>query len=117
MAYRGSVTRLPVGMLGLSGSRNPTQLQAGNFKTCEGVSLDGGLIQKLGGVNKQNAVALGAPSIILAGINYSPLSSVTRDAVFLTSGTVRKDSGTNTFSTVTSDPAWSPQIALRLHTS
>jgi hypothetical protein len=99
MAYRGSVTRLPVGMLGLSGSRNPTQLQAGNFKTCEGVSLDGGLIQKLGGVNKQNAVALGAPSIILAGINYSPLSSVTRDAVFLTSGTVRKDSGTNTFPT------------------
>lgn len=100
MAYRGSVTRLPVGMLGLSGSRNPTQQQAGHFKTVEGVSLDGGLIQKQGGALKQNAAALGAPSIITAGISYSPAANIVRDAVFLTNGEIRKDSGTNTYPTV-----------------
>lgn len=99
MAYRGSVTRLPVGMLGLSGSRNPTQLQAGHFKACEGVSLDGGLIQKDGGAVKQNAVALGAPSIITSGFNYSPVAAATRDVVFLANGSIKKDSGTNTYPT------------------
>lgn len=99
MAYRGSVTRLPVGMQGFSGSRNPTQLQAGNFESVDGVSLDGGLIQKEGGAVKLNAAALGAPSIIVAGINYSPIAGATRDAVFLANGNVRKDSGTGTFPT------------------
>lgn len=103
MAYRGSVTRLPVGMLGLSGSRNPTQLQAGHFKNCEGVSLDGGLIQKMGGAIKQNSAALGGGQSILAGISYSPLASVVRDAVFVNtagSAQILKDSGTNTYPTV-----------------
>lgn len=99
MAYRGSVTRLPVGMLGLSGSRNPTQLQAGHFQTVEGVTLDGGLIQKIGGAVKFNASALGAPSVVISGISYSPLASVLRDAVFLSNGSILKDtSGTGTFS-------------------
>lgn len=99
MAYRGSVTRLPVGMLGLSGSRNPTQLQAGHFKICEGVSLDGGLIQKIGGANKFNAIALGAPSVITSGISYSPVAGATREAVFLSNGSILKDTAGGTFGT------------------
>lgn len=98
MAYRGSVTRLPVGMLGFSGSRNPTQLQAGHLQSVEGMSLDGGLMQKEGGAVKFNAVALGAPNRINAGISYSPLASILRDAVFINNGSVLKDtSGTGTF--------------------
>lgn len=97
MAYRGSVTRLPVGMLGFSGSRNPTQLQAGHFQTVEGVSLDGGLLQKEGGASRLNAVALGAPSVVISGINYSPIADNVRDAVFLSNGSILKDSGAGTF--------------------
>lgn len=99
MAYRGSVTRLPVGMLGFSGSSNPTQLQAGHFENVEGVSLDGGLLQKEGGAAKFNAAALGAPSVVISGINYSPLANTTRDAVFLSNGSILKDTGAGTFAT------------------
>lgn len=100
MAYRGQTVKLPIGTLGLSGSRNPTQLQAGHFQAVEGVSLHGGLIQKEGGATKMNTDALGAGAVVVSGINYSPLTGATRDAVFLSDGQVLKDSGTNTFPTV-----------------
>lgn len=99
MAYRGSVIRLPVAMQGFSGSRNPSQLQAGHLAYAEGISLDGGLIQKEGGAAKLNAVAIGDPSIIVAGISYSPLVDLWRDIVFLDNGDVLKDDGTGTFAT------------------
>ena len=99
MAYRGSVIRLPIGLLGFSGSKNPTQLQAGHFEDVEGVVLEGGLIQKEGGAAKLNAVALGAGSSVIAGLNYSPLADVRRDVVFLSNGSVLKDDGPGTFPT------------------
>lgn len=99
MAYTGLVTRLPIGLQGFSGSRNPTQLQAGHFAEVEGVTLDGGLIQKEGGASKLNSSALGAPSQIISGFNYSPLADLTRDVVFLSNGSILKDTGAGTFGT------------------
>lgn len=99
MAYRGNVIRLPIGLQGFSGSRNPTQLQAGHLQFVEGVVLDGGLIQKEGGATKLNASALGAPSVVISGVSYSPLASVHREAVFLSNGSILKDSGVGTFAT------------------
>lgn len=99
MAYRGSVTRLPVGMLGFSGSRNPSQLQPGHLSDAEGISLEGGLIQKEGGATKLNTTALGVPSVVVSGISYSPSVDVWRDAVFLDNGSILKDIGAGTFPT------------------
>lgn len=99
MAYTGAVVRLPIGLQGFSGSRNPTQLQSGHFQFVEGVVLDGGLIQKEGGASKLNSGALGAPSVVISGISYSPLASVYREAVFLSNGSILKDSGAGTFAT------------------
>lgn len=99
MAYRGSVIRLPIGMQGFSGSRNPSQMQPGHLADAEGVTLDGGLIQKEGGAVKLNSSALGAGSVVISGISYSPLADVWRDAVFLSNGTILKDSGAGTFPT------------------
>ena len=99
MAYRGSVIRLPIGMQGFNGSRNPSQLQAGHFMEVEGISLDGGVIQKEGGATKLNSSALGAPSVVVSGISYSPSVDTWRDAVFLDNGSVRKDSGSGAFPT------------------
>lgn len=109
MAYRGSVTRLPVGMLGFSGSRNPTQLQAGHFEEDNSVSLDAGLIQKEGGAGKLNASALGAPSAVISGINYSPLANTLRDAVFLSNGSILKDTGAGTFAVTLASGLNSPR--------
>ena len=99
MSYRGSVIRLPIGMQGFNGSRNPSQLQAGHFMEVEGISLDGGVIQKEGGATKLNSSALGAPSVVVSGISYSPSVDVWRDAVFLSNGSVLKDTGAGTFAT------------------
>lgn len=99
MAYTGLVIPLPVGVQGFSGSRNATQLQAGHFQSVEGITLEGGLIQKDGGAIKMNSTALGAPSVVISGINYSPIADATRDAVFLSNGSILKDSGTGTFPT------------------
>lgn len=97
MAYTGNVARLPIGIQGFSGSRNPTQLQAGHLEYVEGLSLDGGLIQKEGGASKLNASALGSGAAVLSGISYSPLADTHRDAVFLSDGSILKDSGLGTF--------------------
>lgn len=99
MAYRGSVIRLPVAMQGFSGSRNPSQLQPGHLAQAEGISLDGGIIQKEGGATKLNAVALGSGSVVVSGISYSPSVDLWRDVVFLSNGSVLKDDGTGAFAT------------------
>lgn len=99
MAYRGSVTRLPIGILGFSGSRNPTQLQAGHFEAVEGVALDGGLLQKEGGAAKLNPSNV-LTSGCIVGFNYSPLADITRDVVLNGGGSIRKDDGTGAFATV-----------------
>lgn len=99
MAYKGSTVRLPIGQLGLSGSRNPTQLQAGHFANVEGAELNAGLIQKEGGASKLNSSALASGAVVISGINYSPLTGLTRDAVFLSDGSIRKDTGAGTFAT------------------
>lgn len=97
MAYRGSVIRLPVGSLGFSGSRNPTQLDAGHFEEVDSVSLDGGLIQKEGGTSRFVASAQGFS--IDSGISYSPAAGLERQAIFSGTGTIRKyDPGTGNFS-------------------
>lgn len=97
MAYTGSVVRLPLGQRGFSGSRNPTQMQVDHLQYVEGMSLDGGLIQKDGGADKLNSAALGTPSIVRSGISWSPLASLNRDVVFLSSGNIRKDTGVGNF--------------------
>ena len=99
MAYRGSVIRLPIGMQGFNGSRNPSQLQPGHLSAVEGISLDGGLIQKEGGASKLNSVAIGDPSIVVSGISYSPTVDAWREVVFLDNGKILKDDGTGLFAT------------------
>ena len=99
MAYTGAVVRLPIGLQGFSGSKNPTQLQSGHFQYVEGIVLDGGLLQKEGGAEKLNATALGGGSVVTSGINWSPLANVHRDVVFLSNGDVLKDNASGLFAT------------------
>lgn len=96
MAYVGSVIRLPVGVLGFSGSRNPTQLQAGHFEEVDNVTLEGGLIQKMGG--KIRFVTAAQGFAINSGISYYPTAGVERQAVFGGDGDIYKfNPGTGDF--------------------
>jgi len=102
MSYRGLTIPLPVGQQGFTGTENPSQAGPGHLLYTDGAELDAGIIRKEGGATKFNASALtvaAVPAAILAGINWSPLTGVFRDVVFLDGGTVLKDSGAGTFPT------------------
>jgi hypothetical protein len=90
MAYQGITARIPVGMQGFSGSKNPSEMQPGHLQVVEGVMLEGGVIRKLGGAQKLNAATLG--SAILAGTTWN-ISELPYDIVFLNSGSVMRGSG------------------------
>lgn len=97
MAYRGVTARLPVGSQGFTGTRNPSQAGPGHLTLVDGVELDGGIIRKEGGAQKINASALGAGATVVSGISWDPSSAGHNDVVFLSDGTVRKDTGAGTF--------------------
>lgn len=104
MAYAGTTARIPVGSLGLSGSKNPSQMQPGHLKFVEGVLLEGGTIRKQGGAQKLNATTLAHG--ILDGTSWT-VGAVTYDIVFLDNGTVMRGTagtfGTTLVSGLTAD--------------
>ena len=99
MAYRGEIITLPVGLQGFNGSRNPSILGPGHLSYVEGVDIDSGVIIKDGGSEKLNSSALGAPSKVLAGINWTPVPGTDNDVVVLGNGDVLKDGGNGAFGT------------------
>lgn len=99
MAYMGQTVPLPIGQQGFTGSRNPTRMQPGHLTAVEGLSLEGGILQKEGGVAKVNPIAIGGGSAVIAGINWCPVPAAHRDVVFLASGDVLKDDGSGVFGT------------------
>jgi len=100
MAYRGIVATLPVGLTGFNGSRNASKLAPGDFSFCEGTDVDGQVLIKDGGATKLNSSALGAPSKVLAGTNWSPSVGSDHDIVVLGNGQIRKDTGAGTWPTL-----------------
>jgi len=100
MAFRGEIATLPIGLDGFNGSKNASKLSPGNFAATEGVDLDGEVLVKDGGAIKLNAVALGSPSKVAAGLSWSPTPSTPNDVVFLGNGQLRKDTGAGTFATL-----------------
>lgn len=99
MSYRGLVVPLPVGQQGFSGTENPSQAGPGHFLYVDGVELHANIIRKEGGATKFNASALGGGSVVISGINWTPTPTNRRDVVFLSNGSVLKDTGAGTFST------------------
>lgn len=99
MGYRGGAVTFPVGSQGFSGARNPSRMGPGHFSYVDGVDYDGGDIVKEGGATKLNSSALGAPSVVRAGVNWSPVPGEQHDVVMLGNGDVLKDTGAGTFPT------------------
>lgn len=98
MAYRGVTARIPIGLQGFNGSRNPSQLQPGHLSYVDGADLDGGIIQKEGGADKINAIALAGS--IISGFHWSPSPVGSYDIVFLDNGSVIRDSGSGVFTEI-----------------
>jgi len=68
MAYRGVTARMPVGLQGFTGTKNPSQAGPGHLVYAEGVDFDGGVMKKDGGAEKLNA--FGLPFTMLSGLAF-----------------------------------------------
>lgn len=99
MSYENTVVPIPLGEDGLTGSRNLSQIRPSQLLTALNVSYADGSIKKEGGATKYNSSVLtGAPSV-LGGWDWIPVPGTQRQIVYLSSGTIKKDSGDGTFPT------------------
>ena len=102
MSFRGITALLPIGQLGFTGTKNPSQAEPGHFTYTDGAELEGGIIRKEGGADKLNATALDDgvdPVVIVSGIGWSPDGSTSQLVVFTSNGDILGDDGTGAFAT------------------
>ena len=97
MAFDGIIGEIPLGIDGLTGNKNLSQLSIGSLLQADNISFENGTLQKEGGAAKYNSSAItGAPSII-GGHDWFPSSATQRMIVLTSGGKLLKDSGTAAF--------------------
>jgi len=99
MTSNALVAEIPIGVLGLYGSRNDSQLPPGALVTADNITYDTGGIRKEGGASKFNSSAISGTPSILAGIDYRPTASTERPVIITDDGKIFKDDGTGSFGT------------------
>lgn len=99
MAYAGQAVRLPLGELGLTGSRALSQVPPQGLLQATNISWDQGDIRKEGGATAYNTSALGGGASILAGHDWWPVPGVQRLIVSTSGGFLYRDDGAGTFTT------------------
>lgn len=98
MASNALVIELPVGMDGLDGSKNMSQIPITALLRASNITYESGTLQKEGGAAKYNSTAItGAPSV-LGGWDWLHDGVTQRMVVFTSAGDLLKDTGSGTFS-------------------
>jgi len=99
MAFEGLKGELPLGVDGLTGNKNLTQITVGSLLQADNITFESGTIQKEGGASKYNSTAItGAPSII-GGWDWFPTLGTQRMVVVTSGGAILKDTGDGSFGT------------------
>ena len=99
MAYQGLIAEIPLGVGGLNGSKNQSQIPPEQMILTRNIDLSRGTVTKMGGAAKYNSVAItGAPSV-LGGWDWWPIVGTQRMMVLLSDGSYKRDDGAGTFGT------------------
>lgn len=99
MSFQGYTAPLLMGPEGLTGTKNLSQVQAGQLIKAMTVTFENGTMQKEGGASKYNSSPIsGSPSVI-GGWDWWPTPPVQRMVVYTSAGAVLKDDGGGTFAT------------------
>lgn len=98
MSYTGEVIIIPM-LGGLTGTRNQALIQPDQLIVARNVTFDTGTIRKEGGALKYNSTVITGAPTVMGGWDWIPTAGVQRMIVFLSDGTVKKDSGVGTFPT------------------
>lgn len=99
MPFTGLIAEIPLGLSGLTGTINQSQIRPDQLITANNITYEAGTMQKEGGTAKYNATALtGAPSV-LGGHDWDHDGGTQRQVVLASDGTLQKDDGAGSFST------------------
>lgn len=104
MSFSERIVRLPLGTGGLNASDNPSSVGPNELVQADTITFDGDTIHKEGGASKFTDSQLtdsgGSPVSIIAGIEYTPSPTVSRQIILTSEGKCLKDDGSaGTFGT------------------
>ena len=97
MGFTGQIAELPIGMQGLTGNKNQSQISEQQLIIANNLTYEDGTLRKEGGTAKYNSNAISATPSILQGIDWNHDGSTQRMVVFTSNGKLLKDSGDGTF--------------------
>lgn len=98
MSYIGNIVEIPIGLDGLSGGRNFARLSPNHLLAANNISFQAGTVQREGGSAVYNGSSLGTS--IIGGWDWWPDSTTRRVVIVCADGSIRKDSGTQTFPSI-----------------
>lgn len=99
MSYNGQIAEIPVGMGGLTGSKNQNRIRPDQLITASNIAYDTGNITKEGGATKYNATAIAGTPRVVGGFDWWPTNGVQRMIIVGDNGNIYRDDGAGTFST------------------
>ena len=95
MAFRGEIAEIPVGIDGLTGSKNLAEVGPGSLLVADNLTYEAGTLGKEGGSTIFNSTAISGTPAILGGVAYSPDSTTQRVIVLADDGTLYRDASDN----------------------
>ena len=98
MAEQSLIAEIPLGSLGLFGSRNPSTIPLGGLIRADNVSFEGGTVRKEGGALAFTPSALSGAPQILGGHYFNHNGSTARQVILTSGGNLLKDTGDGSFS-------------------
>lgn len=99
MSFTGTVVELPLGLDGLTGTKNLAATSPGQLLQALNVQFHDGAVGKEGGASKYNSTAITGGASILGGWDWWPSDGAQRAIVYLDGGLIKKDSGGGSFGT------------------
>ena len=95
MSFQGFIAEIPIGQDGLTGNKNLSQIAPGELLQAEGLTYQGGTLQKEGGVSTLGTVS-GTPAIA-GGYDWDFDGANQRTIIFTSAGQLLKDGPAGTF--------------------
>jgi len=99
MGYTGLIAEIPIGVDGLTGTKNPSQAKPTELMVAQNLTFEAGTIQKEGGATKYNSTAITGTPAVIGGWDWFPSEGVQRMVVVTSDGRCLKDDGSGAFGT------------------
>ena len=97
MTFTGKIAEIPVGLDGLTGTKNMAKVGPTHLIVAENITYEAGTIGKEGGSAKYNSSALSGAVTVLGGHDWWPTGSQQRSVIITSGGKLHKDSGDGSF--------------------